>query len=41
MDSVSLLHHFDDMDDPRVDRRKLHALPDILLIMFCGVICGA
>ncbi|WP_445354469.1 ISAs1 family transposase [Microbulbifer sp. EKSA008] len=41
MDSVSLLHHFDDMEDPRVDRHKLHALPDILLIMFCGVICGA
>jgi len=38
--STSFLHHFDEMDDPRIDRHKLHSLPDILLIMFCGVICG-
>ncbi|WP_444941788.1 transposase family protein [Microbulbifer sp. ZKSA004] len=37
----SLLHYFGDMEDPRVSRRKQYARPDILLIMFCGVICGA
>lgn len=39
--NVSFLQHFEEMDDPRIDRHKLHSLPDILLIMFCGVICGA
>ncbi|WP_444959400.1 hypothetical protein [Microbulbifer sp. ZKSA002] len=29
------------MEDPRLGRRRQHARPDILLIMFCGVICGA
>jgi predicted transposase YbfD/YdcC len=28
------------MKDPRIDRQKLHLLPDILLIVFCGAICG-
>ncbi|WP_444917104.1 transposase family protein [Microbulbifer sp. JMSA003] len=37
----SLLHYFGDMEDPRLGRRRQHARPDILLIMFCGVICGA
>jgi predicted transposase YbfD/YdcC len=27
--------------DPRVDRTKLHKLQDILLMVLCGVICGA
>ena len=38
--SISFLHHFDELEDPRIDRHKLHSLPDTLLIMFCGVICG-
>jgi len=38
--SINFLQHFEEIDDPRVDRHKLHSLPDILLIMFCGVICG-
>lgn len=41
INNVSFLQHFEEMDDPRIDRHKLHSLPDILLIMFCGVICGA
>ncbi len=38
---INFLQHFDEIEDPRVDRHKLHELSDILLILFCGVICGA
>ena len=37
----SVLKHFSVIDDPRIDRRKLHQLPDILFITLCAVICGA
>jgi predicted transposase YbfD/YdcC len=33
--------HFADLEDPRMDRTKLHQLIDILMIAICGVICGA
>ena len=33
--------YFSGLDDPRIDRQKLHSLPDILFIAFCGAICGA
>ena len=29
------------LKDPRIKRKKLHALSDILFITLCGVICGA
>ena len=29
------------VEDPRIERTKLHRLVDILLIAVCGVICGA
>ena len=38
---ISFLQYFEEIEDPRVDRHKLHSLSDILLILFCGVICGA
>jgi predicted transposase YbfD/YdcC len=38
---LDLLEHFGQLEDPRVERQKLHSLPDILLIVFCGAICGA
>jgi predicted transposase YbfD/YdcC len=38
--TVDLVKYFSEIRDPRVDRQKLHALSDILLIVFCGVICG-
>ena len=38
---ASVLKHFTAVDDPRLDRRKLHQLPDILFITLCGIICGA
>jgi predicted transposase YbfD/YdcC len=36
-----LLRFFDELEDPRLDRTKLHALGDILFIALCAVICGA
>ena len=36
-----LLRLFDEVEDPRMDRTKLHSLSDILVITLCGVICGA
>ena len=38
--TIDLIKYFSTLDDPRVERQKLHALPDILLIIFCGSICG-
>lgn len=29
------------VEDPRVERTKLHRLRDIIIIAICGVICGA
>jgi predicted transposase YbfD/YdcC len=39
--SRGLLRFFDELEDPRVDRTKLHSLGDILFITLCAVICGA
>lgn len=39
--SRRLLRFFDDLEDPRMDRTKLHSLSDILFITLCAVICGA
>ena len=38
---ISLLEHFADLSDPRIDRTKLHGLSDILVIAVSAVICGA
>lgn len=38
--TIDLVKYFSNLDDPRVDRQKLHTLPDILFIVFCGAICG-
>ena len=32
---------FAKVEDPRVERTKLHRLRDIFIIAICGVICGA
>lgn len=37
----TLLRHFAQLTDPRVERTKLHPLPTILAIAICAVICGA
>jgi predicted transposase YbfD/YdcC len=39
--SPSILVHFSDLVDPRVDRTKLHPLLSVVAIALCGVICGA
>ena len=36
-----LLRFFDKIQDPRMDRTKLHLLSDMLIITLCAVICGA
>lgn len=36
-----LLRFFNEIRDPRMDRTKLHLLPDMLVITLCGVVCGA
>jgi predicted transposase YbfD/YdcC len=38
---TSIRSHFQHLPDPRVSRTRRHALPDILVIALCGVICGA
>lgn len=38
---ITLAAHFAEVTDPRIERTKLHALLDILVIAICAVICGA
>ena len=35
------LNIFGKLEDPRRERRKLHPMPEILLLTLCSVICGA
>ena len=37
----AILEHFAPLQDPRIERTRLHSLPDILGIALCAVICGA
>jgi predicted transposase YbfD/YdcC len=37
----TIIEHFDTLEDPRIERTKLHLLIDILTITICAVICGA
>jgi predicted transposase YbfD/YdcC len=37
----SLIEHFSVIDDPRIDRSKLHKLIDILVIAICATVGGA
>lgn len=39
--AASLIAHFSQVPDPRIERHKAHRLIDILLIAICGAICGA
>jgi predicted transposase YbfD/YdcC len=39
--SGAIEQHFGDLEDPRMDRTKLHKLMDILVIAICAVIAGA
>ena len=35
------LDYFEDLKDPRINRRKLYAVSEILLVTLAGIICGA
>ena len=37
----SIRMHFSKLEDPRLERQKLHQLLDIIVIAICAVICGA
>jgi predicted transposase YbfD/YdcC len=37
----SIWIHFSKLEDPRLERQKLHQLMDIIVIAVCAVICGA
>lgn len=39
--AITIVEHFDDVEDPRNGRRQDHLLLDIITIAICGVICGA
>jgi predicted transposase YbfD/YdcC len=38
--TVSLVEHFKDLADPRIDRTKDHSLVDILVIAVCTLLCA-
>jgi predicted transposase YbfD/YdcC len=38
---LTIQHHFRKLKDPRINRHKLHLLPDIIVIALCAVLCGA
>jgi predicted transposase YbfD/YdcC len=38
---ITIAEHFSNINDPRIERRKLHKLIDIITISICAVICGA
>ncbi len=38
---ITLLDHFANLTDPRIDRTKDHKLIDIVAIAICGMLCGA
>lgn len=38
---ITILDHFTEIEDPRVDRTRQHKLIDIITIDICAVICGA
>jgi hypothetical protein len=40
-ENSSFISIFNDLDDPRLDRKKKHLLIDVLVIALCGVLCGA
>jgi predicted transposase YbfD/YdcC len=41
VESISLLAHFETLEDPRVDYLVEHRLLDIIALTICAVICGA
>jgi predicted transposase YbfD/YdcC len=38
---LSMVSHFEELEDPRVERTRLHSLVDIVCLAICAVIAGA
>ena len=38
---ATMTEHFGRVEDPRIDRTKLHKLVDIIVIAICAAICGS
>jgi predicted transposase YbfD/YdcC len=38
---MSIVEHFAALEDPRIERKKLHALIDIMVLSLCAIISGA
>ena len=41
LQDLAIGSYFADVDDPRIERTRDHALLDIIIITICAVICGA
>ena len=39
--ALAIQTHFAALEDPRIERTRLHDLMDIVVIAICAVICGA
>lgn len=39
--TASIVEHFEELVDPRIERQKQHKLLDIMVIAICAVLCGA
>ncbi|QIV96314.1 putative transposase YbfD/YdcC [Allofrancisella inopinata] len=39
--TASIFHHFEQVSDPRINRKKRHKLIDIFFMTITAVICGA
>ena len=39
--STTIVEHFSDLKDPRIERARLHPLVNVLTIALCGAISGA
>src|SRR6266511_909722 len=37
----TIIEYFEQLEDPRIERTKLHLLIDIVPLTICAVICGA
>jgi DDE_Tnp_1-associated len=39
--ALAIQTHFGSLEDPRLDRTRLHDLIDVVVIAICAVICGS
>ena len=39
--TTSIMEHFSQLEDPRIERKKLHNLMDIIVLVICGTVSGA